>query len=84
MKKIATGAETYPITTAKGKYAVTIRRIKNDINGNAKWEANLMYCAASDYWFTQTFRFQGHYRNAHDEAAWLVETIERRMEEQEK
>ena len=69
--------ETYIIRTALGNYAVTIWRIKNDVNGNPRWEANIAVIGkwemtADDRWFTVSYRFTGHYYNAHGEADWIV------------
>lgn len=71
---------TYIIRTALGNYAVTLWRLKNDINGNPRWEANVMVMNGNDYWFTAVYRFAGHYYNEQDEARWIVERYEKDKE----
>ena len=80
---------TYEVRTEEARYAVTLTRLKNDVNGNPKFEANIIllemngikYC---EYFLTACYRFAGHFLSEKDEAKWVVQPSDNDEEEKRK
>lgn len=71
---------TYLVRGDLGKYAVTMTRLNNDVNGNPRWEAEITKIDSLISWdatWTICYHFTGHYYNEQDEAGWVVRHFER-------
>lgn len=75
MTKRFDNKNTYLVERDGRKYAVTLSRVNNDVNGNPRFEALItdIEALASGYSTTYTYRFGGHYMGNEDEAAWIVD-----------
>lgn len=73
---------TYRVKTARGVYAVTLERIRNDVNGNPRYSANVLVLDVfgeemdANYIFTASYNFGGHYCGEPEEAAYIVGVYE--------
>jgi len=82
MTKRLFNSDTYKVNTDRGDYAVVLERLKNDVNGNPRFEAYIVVLevfgehVSPEYYFTAHYRFSGHYMNAQDEAKWIVHRYE--------
>lgn len=75
---------TYQIQGDLGKYAVTMERLNNTVDGNPRWAAQITRLAdLINYEATWTicYTFIGHYYNERDEAGWIVRYHERKEQE---
>lgn len=75
---------TYQIQGDLGKYAVTMERLNNTVDGNPRWAAQITRLAdLINYEATWTicYTFTGHYYNEQDEAGWVVRYHERKEQE---
>lgn len=76
---------TYEVTTERGRYAVTLERRKNDVNGNPRFSANIIVLhifgdePATGFFYTPVYSFQGHYCNEEGEAAFIVKQYEKEV-----
>lgn len=73
---------TYKITTARALYAVTLDRAKNDINGNPRYNANILVLdvfgenMSGDTIYTANYTFKGSYLGDREEARKVVDYYE--------
>lgn len=74
MTKRFDNKNTYLVERDERKYAVTLSRIKNDVNGNPRFEALItdLEDLASGYSTTYTYRFSGHHMSNKNEAMWIL------------
>lgn len=76
---------TYIVESSHGNlYMVTMTRLKNNVYGNPRYEANIIkyvkeYNETPAYIGTYVYRFDGHYMNEYDECHWIVNEHERRL-----
>ena len=74
----------FKVITNYGVYFVTLLRIKNDVNGNPRFEAAISLIShdpektelAIHEYYTVSYRFTGHYCSAYDEAKIIVNRYE--------
>jgi len=73
---------TYKVNTDRGRYAVTLDRLKNGVNGNPRFSANVLVLEVfgermdDSFIFTANYTFNGHYMSEIDEARFIVEHYE--------
>lgn len=68
----------YRVTTDKAHYIVTLKRLKNTVAGNPRFEArvlNMDYFSGT-FAYSRVYRFTGHYMSEYDEARWIAEYYE--------
>lgn len=75
MTKRFDNKNTYLVERNGRKYAVTLSRVNNDVNGNPLFEALItdLEAIASGYSTTYTYHFSGHYMDNQGEAEWIVD-----------
>lgn len=71
----------YNITTERRNYIVTLERLNNDRNGNARYKAVIIFPdeTAKDL-YNAVYTFTGHYCGEYGEAAHIVSIYERGLE----
>lgn len=79
-----TNRNTYEVKTQRGRYAVTLERIRNNANGNTRFSANIIVLSVGDevntgYFYTVNYTFSGHYSGDEAEAAFIVNRYESDM-----
>lgn len=78
-----TNPSTYEVITDRARYAVTLEGLKNDVNGNRRYKANIITlhyfseAPASRTFYTVSYTFTGHYMNEEGEAAEVVRQHEK-------
>ena len=87
MIKRLTNPTTYEIITNRGRYAVSLDRIKNTVNGGPRFEAIITVLdvfgetVTAGGFYSARYRFSGHYCSERDEAAQIVNVYEDEIKE---
>lgn len=78
MVKRLTNKATYKVKGKKQKYIVVLEWLKNDINGNPRYKAHIIYnyMNKENWLYTKTYTFNGHYLCDYDECKWIVNYME--------
>lgn len=84
MLKRLDNTQTYRVETEKAVYLVNIKSIKNDINGNPRYNANIILFEDKNeanpnehlYFYTAQYNFTGHYCGWNGEAEYIVRRFE--------
>lgn len=74
----------YTVRTERGLYLVSLKRIKNDINGNPRYEGlvhslevwGVSNVVEKSFIHSGYYRFTGHYLGEYGECEWLVNKYE--------
>ena len=64
---------TYKLSKDGETYIVTLSRVKNDVNGNPRFEAEIILLADNYLSLAHVYRFAGHYQPEEEEAKWIVD-----------
>lgn len=72
----------YRVKTERRMYHVVLRKLKNGVNGNPKYEATIVFTSTNncDWEFHRTFKFDGHYYSDYEETKWIVNYMEKEVE----
>lgn len=82
MVKAYTSLETYKI----GEYTVSLERLKNTNNGNARYKAYLVRVENdpktqnTKFLHNAVYMFHGHSMSIYDEAKWIVDYHKKELE----
>lgn len=78
MLKRLDNKESYRIEGEKGVYIVTLERLKNDVNGNSRFHAEVTDISNFElpYLKTRCFNFSGHFSEWKEEAVYIVGCME--------
>lgn len=79
MTKRLTNSTAY-LVKSKHTYAVTLTRIKNSINGNPRYQADIIvidFLTNIKISCVAHYTFTGHYMSEQKEAEWIIDYIER-------
>lgn len=60
----------------KGTYAVTLTRINNDVNGNPRYQADIIdldFLTKANTACSARYTFTGHHMSEQEEAEWIVD-----------
>lgn len=85
MKRL-TNASTYKVETDRAVYAVHLEHGKNTDAGQPRFKASIITLQVKGEpepegcYYTTTWTFLGHYLNDQDEAKWIVERYEEKLE----
>ena len=79
MTKRQNQIDVFRVDIEEHEYIVTLERLKNDANGNAKYKAVICFIdpAPARSFYNAVYTFTGHYLSRYDEARWIVEYYER-------
>ena len=73
--------DVFKISTEKREYVVTLEHLKNDINGNPRYKAVIIFPEQNEKsYYNAVYTFTGHYLNGFGEAKWIVEYYEKEIE----
>ena len=74
MFKQRTNKATYRVKVGERHYLVTLTHLKNDVNGNGRYEANVIDLDYTEtYIATYVYRFGTHYGGDYYEACWIAQ-----------
>ena len=79
MTKRQNQIDVFRVNIEEHEYIVTLERLKNDANENAKYKAVICFIdpAPVRSLYNAVYTFTGHYLSKYDEARWIVEYYER-------
>lgn len=70
--------DAFQISTEKRNYIVTLEHLKNDVNGNGRYKAVIVFPEQNEKsFYNAVYTFTGHYLCAYGEAQWIVEYYEK-------
>ena len=73
--------DAFQISTEKRNYIVTLERLKNDVNGNGKYKAVIIFPEQNEKsFYNAVYTFPEHYLGRLGEAKWIVEYYEKETE----
>lgn len=73
--------DAFQISTETRNYIVTLERLKNDVNGNGRYKAVIIFPEQNEKsFYNAVYTFTGHYLNSFGEAEWIVNYYEKETE----
>lgn len=73
--------DVFQISTEKRNYIVTLERLKNDVNGNGRYKAVIIFPEQNEKsFYNAVYTFTGHYLNSFGEAERIVNYYEKETE----
>ena len=73
--------DAFQISTEKRNYIVTLEHLKNDVNGNGRYKAVIIFPEQNEKsFYNAVYTFSEHYLGRLGEAKWIVEYYEKETE----
>ena len=78
MTKRQNQIDVFQINIESRDYIVTLEHLKNDVNGNSRYKAVIVFIEPSQkQFYNAVYTFTGHYLGHYGEARWIVEYYEK-------